>query len=83
MKLADKDVQSLQSNSRASVHKLAEPQQGNGNRSSTHTRNGVHNSHAPLCHHCQESTVLQNVISKLNNAMCMVKLATFQGGAIR
>ena len=30
-----------------------------------------------------ESAVLQNVVSELNNAMCVVRLATFQGYAVR
>ena len=64
------------------MHKLTELQ-GNTNRNATHTHNGAYNSHTPPCHRCGESTVLQNFISKLNNAMCVVRLATFQGCAVR
>ena len=30
-----------------------------------------------------ECTVLQNVVSKLNNAMCVVRLGVFQGCPVR
>ena len=56
MELADKDVQSLQSNSHAPVHKLNEPHpsgQRSTKRNATHTHNGARNSQAPPCYCCE------------------------------
>ena len=52
MELADKDVQSLQSNSHVPVHMLNDPPQQTSNRNARHTRNGARNSQAPPCYRC-------------------------------
>ena len=52
MELADKDVQSLQSNPHVPVHMLNDPPQQTSNRNARHTHNGAGNSQAPLRYRC-------------------------------
>lgn len=52
MELADKDVQSLQSNPHVAVHMLNDPPQRTTNRNARYTHIGARSSQAPPCYHC-------------------------------
>ena len=81
MELADKDVQSLQSNPYVPVHMLNDPLQRTTNRNTRHTHNGACNSQASPCYRCAGKHSASDL--KLNSAMCVVKLAIFQEYAVK
>ena len=81
MKLTDINVQSLQCNSHDPVQKITEPQQGNTTRNTTHTSILELVIYVRLC--AIIVAVLQNDVSKLNSAMCVVRSAIFQEYAAR